>query len=961
MADFIREPPTSITKVIIQLFRRFSNNDGFPKSRFHYMLWGYYDGMRYGIAKTFKEFVGVDKTDDREDNFREYETSRICLFSHSIAEKDVKDFFNNSKLPPLLVITELKIDEGNYHKNKENLEGSLNDLQTYISSSIDEFIRKEKLTNNEIEWKLFRSLGYSEFVIVFRSLSYQYVANIINYLRGLSYSKNLDYIRNNHLLRSTYSTAGIQTKNMNSLPPHPMDVSVRFSFKKIINLQEMQAKLVEALKIDNDKIQCNLVFGKYDLDVHFRGVPLNLFVGLFYDLGKGFPNPILDPDGNLRRIYIGRTNTHWLLNTSDDFEDNNPVIPNIKKNVIKLPAQGIDPLSIHIAFDQLIRSFYQVSRDDASELLLVYELEEIIRVFSKQVDENYIGIRKQIEKGYPDDREEFVDHYKSVEIGLNLIFKLLQSRVQAFRFFSEMPTFNLQFMRSTTKIFVMYMTIIEEFEKIINITREKSKPEDDDPQKINLFAVLDYAKVSSEDLFPETTERLIPIVLNIETISEIPYSIFLLIHEISHYIQTPNRIYRNRTLAKMFCQFLAQRILLRLFTGEDNLEIKNFEFKDKNLVLLRFQKVLFLYFLNDLWLHGEVIQKNGSIRRFPGSLINEFERNYSFLDDDVISNINSLYSDKVFIDRIDDPEEILRNLFNVLENSWQKISTGEDLSNLNGLWLWLLKQASKSSNGTKPVITLSDYDRLNNRWSEMLESVKNRKEKLLKSAMKFIDERWFNLIDEVISTIKSDVAPNIRLLTHIAKCRMNENTEANHRVIAETILLFLNSPEFKNSVTDTLTKYTDLFIEARADYFMCKFLGLTLGQYEEWINTHKQRMQHIMDQDDLNELDIRKSVLCNTELFQGHCENLNPAEEEIIKGIPLEDISNYLNELDSEKFFIQFENNLILQYLQRYFAKIKNPGELDEEEYYASIDIELIEYIWNFGIHNSRGVSHNDI
>jgi hypothetical protein len=588
MADFIKDPSTSITKVIIQLFRRFSNNDGFPKSRFHYMLWGYYDGMRYAIAKTFKEFVGVDETDD---NYREYETSRICLFSHSLTEKDVKTFFSDSKLPPLLVITELKIDEGNYHNNKDNLERSLNDLQDFISSSTDDFLNKEKLTNNEIEWKLFRSLGYSEFVIVFRSLSYQYVANIINYLRGLSYSKKHDSNKNNHLLRSTYSTAGIQTKNMKSLPPHPMDVSVRFSFKKIINLQEMQAKLVEALKIDNDKIQCNLVFGKYDLDVHFREVPLNLFVGLFYDLGKGYPNPILDPEGNLRKTYIGRTNTYWLLNTSDDFEDNNPAIPNIKKNVIKLPAQGIDPLSINIAFHQLLRSFYQVSRDDASELLLVYELEEIIRVFSKLVDENYKGAQTQIEKGYPDDKTEFLDHYKSVELGLNLIFKLLQSRVQAFRFFSEMPTFNLQFMRSTTKIFVMYMTIIEEFEKIINVTREKSKPEDDDPQKINLFAVLDYAKVTSEDLFPETSERLIPIVLNIETISEIPYSIFLLIHEISHYIQTPNRIFRNRTLAKMFCQFLAEKILFLLFTGEDNLEIKNFEFEDRNLVsLLIFSK-----------------------------------------------------------------------------------------------------------------------------------------------------------------------------------------------------------------------------------------------------------------------------------------------------------------------------------------------------------------------------------
>jgi hypothetical protein len=944
-----KELLSQYTKVILKLYRRFFNNEEETSNLFRYLLWGYYDGMEYSIAKNLAEFFSGDQSSDSEQTYQTFETKRICLYSNHVSEADMDAFLGDVTRQPLLVISELKIDESNYPSSTERDDVSLDQLESFLLDSIKRSLVIKKTKDNALQYRLFRSMGYSEFVIVFRTDHYQHVADVITYLRGLTYPFKVEPPNPSPLLRSTYSTAGASIGMIESLPSYPVEAAVRISFKKMFDMQEMHQRLADALGIDSKKIHCSLVFGKYDMDVRFSEIPLNLLVSLFYDTKNIPPKALLDHQGEMYKFFIGHTNTRWLLDINTGSEFKQHVFGESGKVVINVPKMGIEPPSIKEAYEQICQTYYQIARDDASEPLLIHELDEIMQIFSRQVEENYKNILAQNEDNdYEDKEDESIKHYDSVKLGLDLISKLLQSRIQAFRFFSEMPSFTTQFIRPTTKIFVMYMTVIEEFEKKINEARAQQRSYDNQPQKINLFATLDYQdKVVSHDLFPETKERIIPIVLNFNAFYDFPYNFLLLIHEISHYIQSPDRMKRNKFLTEMFCRYLAKTVLFRIITGEDHLAITNFEFVDKS-VLEELEKLLYHFFFRQLWTNGKFIGRGGSIRRFPASLLDEFDANYSFVDSNVANAYNILVADRIFQDNPADPKQLVVDLRSVLTQIWGKIYAGEDLTTISGLWYWLLDQAV-GRNPAEILIGKADHRRLMKNWNNLIATVSARKELLILGSTRFFEKKWFKLIHRAIELIKNDPEPNTRLLSHLALHRMNENTKENCNAIAQAILQMMNGSEFRQELEDTLEKYKQLFIEARADFLMCKFLELRWEHYEWLIEIYKKRTQHGVTQEGLQELDLRKWILCNTNLYKKNCEHLNWIPEAEIGGMPLNIISDYLNDFADDIYLTEeIDIGRSLYFLRQYYKGF-SPKDYENQHDFPE-EIKLIEHIWTLGM-----------
>lgn len=494
-----------ISKFNVKLYRRLINHQKAKNSDFNFMIWGYFDGLQLNPIGKMKEFHIADQgTDFRLQNA--YEIHHLCAYSRKYSSEKISSIFEQVPNKPLLVLAELKLNENIVKQFMEQYDDFFDQLQNYLEEKIAYFAKER---NCDFDLLILSSLGYSDFILILRGSDYQQMVDTVNYLRALKYADK----QNNEInfLRSTYSISGVHLNSIEEIQQEKKyNVSIRFSFRKIVDFCLVRDEVIKSLNVDKGSISFGTVFGKYDLDLEGKNVSLYSLVGLFNRIGNKKNTGLLDPQNDFQRNYIGYTNTRWLmdlpvndLNTKNDLqgivaagqhEDNFSEIINL-----------LVPQSLKVSFIQLIQSFYQIERNEASEPLLIYELNKILELFTKQIQDGLI-YSEHLEQN--EKKEYRKNHFENIAKAINLISQLLYSRVQAFRFFSELPIYENRTSQSITKVFVMYMAVVEEMEKVINDIFRKQDP--NDSKFINLFVILGNSDiVKSYKLFPLLKDSLV--------------------------------------------------------------------------------------------------------------------------------------------------------------------------------------------------------------------------------------------------------------------------------------------------------------------------------------------------------------------------------------------------------------------------------------------------------------------
>ncbi len=294
MTESDTAPQSTIIKV--ELYRRLANNPGNEDDKpFPFLLWGYFDWMNSVEINNLSEFYNA--SEDKDKGEQNYEIHQLCLYA-PLGGKRFEKIEQSIELPPLLVLTEIKINENiiaEDHKTIQEQPDCLpsDSLKRIIADHIDKYIEKNRNrdTHTPPEYQIYSSLGYADFVVVFRTEDYQTVSCIIDDLRT-----KMDDKKNVKLIRSTYSLTGLDRSNLEQISNNTnYDISLRISLKKPRNLPDVKKEINNRLS-SKLKPDIKTVFGKYDLDILFKNFPLNEYAKLFNE-----PDELFHPMGEFAK------------------------------------------------------------------------------------------------------------------------------------------------------------------------------------------------------------------------------------------------------------------------------------------------------------------------------------------------------------------------------------------------------------------------------------------------------------------------------------------------------------------------------------------------------------------------------------------------------------------------------------------------------------------------------------
>jgi hypothetical protein len=225
----------AMVKVVLRFYRRLHNHNLAENKDFEYWMWGYYDGMNLSITKARDEYMIDDGHHiNGKDLNRIYEIHSLSMYSFE-DEVKIKKIMGKNKALPLVVVTQIKLNEAGFILYKDDysyrLETIIQELQDYLDRSITEFNDKNEYINKEgekVQYQIYRTLTYSDFVIVFRTDDYQKVAYIVDELRSLRYPYN-NRRRKGCLVRFTYSAAGLNSLSARYVAGDAPDISLRLA------------------------------------------------------------------------------------------------------------------------------------------------------------------------------------------------------------------------------------------------------------------------------------------------------------------------------------------------------------------------------------------------------------------------------------------------------------------------------------------------------------------------------------------------------------------------------------------------------------------------------------------------------------------------------------------------------------------------------------------------------------
>lgn len=890
----------------IQLFRHLSYHAS-QEIDFDYMLWGYFDWMN---IKEVENFTSLYKNngDLQARIIQNYDVHKLCIYS--LENDSLAQEINDPSLPPLLTLSEIK---GKYWSdNKEDAFKKIeNDLQTAIKG------------NKKVKSRLFRSLGYSDFVIFLWSTNYQDSIDIIDNLRTDAY------------IHSTYSISGVKHQS-ELLPGNKGDLSLRVSVKSPEALSSTLITGFSAIPKDKrNEIEWDLfpVFGKYDYEVSFKNIDLKYFVDIY--------KRTFSPHAQFHSQNISYSNTRWLLkdgrstkdfilknirddeeNPGDESDDGNGTNKELLKKAELVQKWEHNPESIKNELQKLMQLYFQVICNEASDPLLHDEIKTVTEVFFDLINQSQNGFSKE----EPPDPKAITDYYKNVKKGIQTITQLYESRIQAFRFYTELPYHKYQCMENATKILLTYMKIVGGFNGIIQKINNSS-PQQKPPKLPDLFFVTTYSdqQIESFTLFPDQNRRLIPIHINENDFFDIPYTIQIIIHEMSHFLCMADI---NKALFPSICDGLARKYFFELIFGQEIMDdqhemlMKCFPISELTASLSKFLKDTIesaIGVIPDTYY-------NKPVEVYSAELLNAIREAFSLITSDFVTRGKELNS---ALNRISAKNRISLSSFkDIADCLVGRLQNYEDTTYLQRLWEIEVANIDK----------LLDKDELRKCWSILLDCIKDREKELKKNIKQHISNEWFSKID--VKILASGVKPHAvkYFLDHLAKTRLFENTALNNQFLAEHLLRFLNQSVASDWIKKGILRISMIYKEAFADYFMCSFLALSRDQYASLQKDFRDKMTNVFEENNMKDLEIRKLILDRAGVFP---KNPSESTNNIDCGMNIDEIVQKIKDL-KEKGFLPEPEDLFFRELREYIKSFYS----STEDQRSDIMLTFVETQW---------------
>jgi hypothetical protein len=843
-------------KVAIKLYRRLVNHPDAKNTHFPIILWGYYDGLRYSFVEELNQYYEEDYSDQQNDediNLNDeqqtYEIHRLWLYSHNYSKDDITQIFNEKFYQPLLVLTELKINNDLY----QNPSGDLLAINRKITHQIIDTLSNISNNGNDFSFRVFSSLSYSDYVIVFRGGDYQKIGNAIMLLRGAktTVSQNLS---SHFLVNTTYSIAGSQNYSLNMANlENRYTISIRVSFRNHLDFNEAERIIRNETKFqDKTRLEILPVFGKYDLDLLLKNVTVNEYVSAFYFPKEYNIKGIFDPQSEFHQRYLGTTNTVWLLRL-----DNGAIVSpsnnqKIDLNYLKLDLDVIHSPSLKKAFQHLVNNYYQLERNDASDPLLIFELHKLINIFYWDIAENNEQIEK-IGDGVSINSHK-TDQLINIEMGVDLISQLLRSRIQAFRFFSEIPTYNGEFIHSASKIFVMYMAIVEEMEKKINeYYKLNLKRKYDSERKINFFITLSYSeKIKSFDLFPNAKKRIIPIRLSSFSFIDFNYAIPMLFHEMAHFIPNLNYKQLNLIIRRTICEWVSQRLVNILLTEEDRI-VELLEDEHTKQLINSLSTILSQELEQQLILsnHNDAIE---NVKDYAENLATDLVNENGFLSSDINHHHKNIQHEIQSLQAQNINDVLLEKLDRNISKLFSIIEMGGNFHNIFNVVIDCLSKLSMAG-----YVSGEKRSDLEAELLILIDLIQKREDGLIRKWDRFLSLNWYEIIEKSINN--SSLPTNEDLFYYLGQHSSLENTKINRKKLIKKILKYFNSENYKNTVNWITSDLSYLTNEVQADFYMCKLLNMDLHIYSELLKLSRFYMKENMTPEMDRELGFREEII----------------------------------------------------------------------------------------------------
>jgi hypothetical protein len=863
---------------------------------------------------------------------------------------------------PLIVLTELKLQD---KVVKGNLAGA--------ERKIKEVTGSWKGKGTYFKFHVFKSLGSSDYVIVFRTRSYSEVERCVLELRN----KTIDIRKITcPIFEFTYSIAGVDWRCLDCLDDiEPESYAlIRSSIRPPFSFQNMADRINK--NPENGDGSWYSTFGRYDLAYYISQKPLKTIVDLLYKKGEDGYSKLLHPANT--QLGINNTSTSWLfkmdnldITEREDLPDYRQIqSSNFHNDASELEnccnyLYGKVPKGIWIALYQIIRIYSLIRQGAFHDTYLYYELHKII-ITLLDLTLASMGLKgkklEAIKAGEPDIPFEVIlseDNLVSLLNGIQYVTETIQNRIQASQLVFEVPTYNFNFIGSAAKLSIMYTAIVELFEdavrKLNKIPSRECKA--NKRCEFEFFTVTHYSNViDSIMLFPyinNVKRKLVPIVLDSASFFEMNHSIAYLIHELGHYIFPNDYEKRNKIFARSIYNWYARNIVFNMIYKRQATLMEILKGNSKE-IIAEIQKIVYQKIEKDV--NDYIIENKGEnffcveFQTFVEFLTKSLFDTYSFININVEDSIAIL---KYHLARLTD-SKIRESVEELIQSTViEKIENGEEISFEKIWWKDIF------------LVDPDDPDKL------VLKTISKKLQILISAATERrigLEDQWreviihcgvFQIIDNILQE-HHNLEPFTYNSTYIlvralTEYRLNEYSDTNCIYLVNEINKFCNRN--KDDIKKNIEKYRTYFDELLADSFLCGILGLDFSDYLEIVkdNASKQRVPIIAHED---ELLLRISVI-------GRIRGIESANyfDSIIEGLSIDDLKEHQNarkRIDADgdiygiwidylmKDYISFCNELKrekgISDLMEYFKDLrKTPSDL-------STEIRFLERYWHEGV-----------
>lgn len=850
------------------------------KTKYCFHTYGKYNKIIFSEKKSLKDLYLTNNHDFEGAQIKRVDhlcIGRIIAESSSCSEKEL---ITPTKQFPYLLVTGIKIS----NIDKE----SYDSLAESCSKTVKSFGNS---ANTKIG--LFEGLGFSDFLLIARSVKIEEAMKFLLKLRNNYESKKDSYAFDfSHSFIGSHPEVSINTTDALSI----YDI---FSLKPGVH-QRILDTLNLLNNVDGVESSPLCLFGEHDFLINQSDYQvIQRSIEFFEDILEPVDQIIglkvtdsIDQKSEVEKII---KKTEKIL---DKRCENNSELSEIFREVCKELKQlsnsdeGYKNQSVLSNLEVLISLIEEAQTSLIFDSYLLKELMSIVSSFFLLIKLSFI----QVNSNFENKRTYYLAATESIKKGIQDLTKLIKYWSMGNKPTLSRPSTNIiPFSGSATKITYMYTIILNIFEELF----EKHLSE-----KIVTFITIGYTEETrtnalfqfiQKEAQEEDLGRLLSIEISLEEFFEIRDGIMLLFHELGHALPL-NRGERNRVLLKIFFEEILMRFFYVIFNPSDRLKLDYHKNEHLNESQIRdiVSKITRYFCLNTVKVVSNYIEKeHADIFKNVGDdelsiFAKEVENKYLFQD----SNTENQFDYRGILTKchsgiVGNSSESIADL--------KKIAGGQDSITPELI-------AGKFSIPLELISNINDINLFFNDLCILFSD--QRYHSGISSKVKGQKEKFARSIDEIIKNFNQSESAN----EDQGACEKN-----------------INRVSFVNFMMGLFRSAQSLISEVKSDYIMVRLLNLSKDQYKILLRSHPDCRLSREDEErqDKDRLDILELI----DAFDKNPKKKSKKNIQKLFGVlPNERISSYLNSCDSK--LNPFMNNEIIMKC-RDFCKTSHDIDVD--------------------------------